>query len=181
MVTYHLCTNERLWSQYTLFYLQHRQEIISDYKVEYVIQDVLRYMDDGHAILALNEREEVIAITACYYGLPDPDQEKHDSAVLHNSYVLPEYQTSRVFLRGLTCNVEEIGRARPQVTEVRMHAGANKPYLHRIYSKIAQISGLTGDSGKLFTEFVTSYEELSTYCRQFTRQPLPRNQSSECQ
>gem|GEM_PF-1423149 len=173
MITYHLCSNEWLWSQYTLFYLQHRQEIITDYTVKYVIQDIVRYMDDGHAILALNEMEEVIAITACYYEVPDPNRVKKDAAVLHNSYVLPEYQTSRVFLRGLSYSVEEIGKARPQVTEVRMHAGVDKPYLHRIYSKIAQRSGVTGDSGKRFTEFVTSYEELSRYCRQFTRQPLP--------
>lgn len=140
--------------------------------MEYVMQDIVRYMDDGHAILALNEREEVIAITACYYELPDPNEVKKDVAVLHNSYVLPEYQASRVFLRGLTYSVEEIGIARPQVTEVRMHAGANKPYLHRIYSKIAQQTGFTGDSDKLFVEFVTSYEELSRYCRRFGSQPL---------
>jgi hypothetical protein len=177
VITYHLCSNEWLWSQYTLFYLRHRQEIIADYKMEYVIQDIVRYMDDGHAILALNEMEEVIAITACYYGLPDPNQVKKDTAVLHNSYVLPKYQTSRVFLRGLTYNVEEIGKARPQVTEVRMHAGVNKPYLHRIYSKIAQTTGFIGDSSNLFTEFVTSYEDLSRYCRQFDRQPLPSDAS----
>lgn len=181
MITYHLCSNEWLWSQYTLFYLQHRQEIISDYSVEYVMQDIVRYMDDGHAILALNEREEAIAITACYYEWPDPNQVKKDVAILHNSYVLPEYQASRVFLRGLSYSVEEIGIARPQVTEVRMHAGVNKPYLHSIYSKIARKSGHVGDSGKQFTEFVTSYEELSRYCRRFGSRPLPRCQSlSEC-
>lgn len=170
MLSYYVCQSDWLWSKYILFYIGNRQEIITDYTTEYVIQDIVRYMNHGHGILALNEAREVVAITAGYMGLPKNQHKDKHIAVLHNSYVLPRYQNSRTFLRGLQMNVGEIGKASPQVTEVRIHAAVNKPYLNRIYSKIARKADSPEYPNAQFDEYIVSYEALTAYCQRFSQE-----------
>jgi len=166
MLTYRKCDNEQLWSAFSLFYLQHCNEIIADYPVEYAIHDILTYMDHGHVIVGLVDGE-LIGFTTCYIGLPEQRHANAQIAVLHNSYIVPEYQSTRTFLRGLHVSVQELGRSVPAIEEIRIHAAVKKPYLQRMYGKIARKIGVIGKEGDQYDEYAATYEELSRYCERF--------------
>ncbi|WP_127579973.1 hypothetical protein [Paenibacillus koleovorans] len=120
-------------------------------------------MDHGHAIVAMNSKDEVVAITSYYIGTTAKHFENKHIAILHNSYILPSYRTSRIFLRGLKLNVEEIVKASPKVEKMLIYAPVSNRYLNSLYSKIARRSDPPHDASPEYYQYVISIETLSRY------------------
>lgn len=167
MIRIDICTNTRLWSRFTDFYLVHRERIIPGYPVQLVVRDVNSYMKMGRGAIIVNEWDEVIGIGSFVLGLMEDGYEQKEIAVLGNSCFTEDYQTKRTFIRGLQVLAEQIEEANPDVREVRIPTPADNAYTNQLYGKLATLHHSYESSYGQVNVYSTPFREYADFCRRF--------------
>ncbi len=158
------CENDEDYAQFTLFFLQHRQQFNVHYSLEDALMHLIESMEHSKVLFVYNAEQEVIG-TAHYWPVSEGNTFDPNGKIIFVSSALlvPEARNSRTFLLGLRDIVARIREQMPHIEKMKFYAEASNGYTNRLYSKFAQNIGTNESNYRLENIYEATIDQLERF------------------